>query len=238
MKTFTAFVLPDTGGTVVVHDRYQNYDAIPGLIHQLCPAHPARPGRRRRDLPRRVLAGPGQPSPARAHPRREHRPRHPAVTCSNACVTGRTMCSASRVTCGSRPHPTKPNATCGPPKPSRRYRAGPARSRPLATGTPFAATSPPPPSTAPMSWPPSTTPSPATHGCTNGNGDDRCRVSWRPARREPGVMAGPGAPPLLRNEPGRHLTPGELSCPSGRSARRWCPMPNELMIAPLSGSIT
>jgi len=26
-------------GTVVVHDRYQNYDAIPGLIHQLCCQH-------------------------------------------------------------------------------------------------------------------------------------------------------------------------------------------------------
>lgn len=25
MKTFTAFVLPDLSGTVVVHDRYQNY---------------------------------------------------------------------------------------------------------------------------------------------------------------------------------------------------------------------
>jgi transposase len=39
MKTFTAFVLPDLSGTVVVHDRYQNYDAIPGLIHQLCAQH-------------------------------------------------------------------------------------------------------------------------------------------------------------------------------------------------------
>jgi transposase len=39
MKTFAAFVLPDMGGTVVVHDRYQNYDAIPGLIHQLCAQH-------------------------------------------------------------------------------------------------------------------------------------------------------------------------------------------------------
>src|ERR1039457_2933986 len=39
MKTFTAFVLPDMGGTVVVHDRYQNYDKFPGLIHQLCCQH-------------------------------------------------------------------------------------------------------------------------------------------------------------------------------------------------------
>jgi transposase len=39
MTTFEAFVLPDLSGTVVVHDRYQNYDAIPGLIHQLCCQH-------------------------------------------------------------------------------------------------------------------------------------------------------------------------------------------------------
>jgi hypothetical protein len=39
LKTFQAFVLPDMSGSVVVHDRYQNYDAIPGLIHQLCAQH-------------------------------------------------------------------------------------------------------------------------------------------------------------------------------------------------------
>ena len=39
LKTFEAFVLPDMRGAVVVHDRYQNYDAIPGLIHQLCAQH-------------------------------------------------------------------------------------------------------------------------------------------------------------------------------------------------------
>jgi transposase len=39
LATFTAFVLPDLAGVVVVHDRYQNYDAFPGIIHQLCAAH-------------------------------------------------------------------------------------------------------------------------------------------------------------------------------------------------------
>src|SRR6266566_1475837 len=39
LKTFQAFVFPDMSGAVVVHDRYQNYDAIPGLIHQLCAQH-------------------------------------------------------------------------------------------------------------------------------------------------------------------------------------------------------
>ncbi len=39
MKTFEASVLPDMAGAVVVHNRYHNYDAIPGLIHQLCAQH-------------------------------------------------------------------------------------------------------------------------------------------------------------------------------------------------------
>jgi transposase len=74
LKTFAAFVLPDMGGAVVVPDRYQNYDAIPGLIHQLCAQHILRD-----------LAGaaetypdahwPAQTGPARAPSRREHRPR-------------------------------------------------------------------------------------------------------------------------------------------------------------------
>ena len=32
-------MFPDLSGVVVVHDRYQNYDAFPGIIHQLCAAH-------------------------------------------------------------------------------------------------------------------------------------------------------------------------------------------------------
>ena len=38
-KTFAALVFPDMDRAVVVHDRYQNYDSFPGLIHQLCCAH-------------------------------------------------------------------------------------------------------------------------------------------------------------------------------------------------------
>jgi len=41
LRTFAAFVLPDLSG-VVVHDRYQNYDSFPGLIHQLCTARLSR----------------------------------------------------------------------------------------------------------------------------------------------------------------------------------------------------
>jgi transposase len=39
LKSFDAFVFPDLSGTVLVHDRYQNYDAIPGVLHQLCTQH-------------------------------------------------------------------------------------------------------------------------------------------------------------------------------------------------------
>ena len=38
LGTFNAFVLPDLTG-VIVHDRYQNYDKFPGVLHQLCTAH-------------------------------------------------------------------------------------------------------------------------------------------------------------------------------------------------------
>ena len=39
MRSFDAFVFPDLSGAVLVHDRYQNYDAIPGVLHQLCTQH-------------------------------------------------------------------------------------------------------------------------------------------------------------------------------------------------------
>jgi transposase len=39
MKSFNAFVFPDLSGAVLVHDRYQNYDAVPGVAHQLCTQH-------------------------------------------------------------------------------------------------------------------------------------------------------------------------------------------------------
>lgn len=38
METFAGFVFPDLSG-VIVHDRYQNYDKVPGVTHQLCTAH-------------------------------------------------------------------------------------------------------------------------------------------------------------------------------------------------------
>ena len=39
LASFKAFVYSDLHGTVVVHDRYQNYDAFDGISHQLCCQH-------------------------------------------------------------------------------------------------------------------------------------------------------------------------------------------------------
>jgi transposase len=39
LPSFKAFVYSDLYGTVVVHDRYQNYDKFDGVQHQLCTAH-------------------------------------------------------------------------------------------------------------------------------------------------------------------------------------------------------
>lgn len=39
METFDYFVFPDLSGAVIVHDRYRNYDKIPGVAHQLCTQH-------------------------------------------------------------------------------------------------------------------------------------------------------------------------------------------------------
>lgn len=41
LESFNRFVFADLGdgGTVLVHDRYRNYDAMPGVLHQLCTQH-------------------------------------------------------------------------------------------------------------------------------------------------------------------------------------------------------
>ena len=41
LDSFRKFVFADLGdgATVLVHDRYQNYDAMPGVLHQLCTQH-------------------------------------------------------------------------------------------------------------------------------------------------------------------------------------------------------
>src|SRR5215212_3799008 len=41
LTTFKAFVVAELAGSVIVHDRYQNYDsaALGALVHQLCTAH-------------------------------------------------------------------------------------------------------------------------------------------------------------------------------------------------------
>ncbi len=39
LASFKGFVYSDLHGTVVVHDRYQNYDSFDGISHQLCTQH-------------------------------------------------------------------------------------------------------------------------------------------------------------------------------------------------------
>src|SRR5512135_8094 len=39
LPSFRAFVYSDLHGTVIVHDRYQNYDSFAGISHQLCCQH-------------------------------------------------------------------------------------------------------------------------------------------------------------------------------------------------------
>ena len=39
LPSFKGFIYSDLYGTVVVHDRYQNYDHFGGISHQLCTAH-------------------------------------------------------------------------------------------------------------------------------------------------------------------------------------------------------
>jgi len=44
LASFDGFVFPDLSGSVVAHDRYQNYDAFDAVSHQLCCAQYAEPG--------------------------------------------------------------------------------------------------------------------------------------------------------------------------------------------------
>jgi hypothetical protein len=39
LPSFRDFVYSDLHGTVIVHDRYVNYDHFDGVVHQLCTAH-------------------------------------------------------------------------------------------------------------------------------------------------------------------------------------------------------
>jgi hypothetical protein len=72
VKTLDAFVYPNLCGAVPVHDRYQNYDAVPGVLHQLCTQHILP------DLEHTAQSYPGAVRPGQAtgavrpDPRREH----------------------------------------------------------------------------------------------------------------------------------------------------------------------
>ena len=204
LPSFQDFVYNDLHGTVVVHDRYQNYDHFTGISHQLCTQHllrdledaaqtypdaiwPVQIARELRALIHQanlardagLPAVPDETTAEHLHlyrhgvnaglsqVRRVQAPKassHPPCTCWNALSTAKPTCCGSSPAPPSRPPPTRPNATCGPRRPSRRSAAGSARTRPPATGTRSAATAPPPSSTGSTSSPPSATPSPGTLG--------------------------------------------------------------------------
>ena len=69
LASFKGFVYSDLHGTVVVHDRYQNYDSFDGISHQLCTQH---------------LLGtwktPPSPTPMRSGPARSPAPCAPSST--------------------------------------------------------------------------------------------------------------------------------------------------------------
>ena len=204
LASFRTFVYSDLHGTVIVHDRYQNYDKFDGVQHQLCTAHLLR------DLQDAAQAYPDAIWPGQAadalralihqanlardqgpgrRPRRPHRQRPQAVPerrerravrdpprprLEREAAPGPATAGMPQAPRGRRPavprrhrHPRDeqpPNATRGQRNPSRRSAAVSARSTSPGTGTPSAATPPPPPSTATTSSPPSATPSPGTPG--------------------------------------------------------------------------
>lgn len=204
LPSFRQFVYSDLHGTVVVHDRYVNYDTFDGISHQLCTQHLLRdledaaqtypqaiwPGQiaqalrglihqanlaRDQGLPavpadrtaedltlfrRGVAAGLSQ---VRRVP--GARSKQPPARMLLECLRHREADVLRFLTGTAIPRPaTRPNATYGPPKPSRRSPVGSARRKPPATGTPSADTPPPPPSTGSPYSPLSVTPSPETPG--------------------------------------------------------------------------
>jgi transposase len=227
LKTFTAFVLPDMDGTVVVHDRYQNYDAIPGLIHQLCCQHLLRdledtaqeyPAARWPAAITQALQGLIHAANAARAQGQAAVPEHVAASLIHAFRHG-VLVGLSQVPriAGRKQRPGRDLLEClrdrqvdelrfstdlrilpasnqaerdlRPARPSRRLQVGSAPSRPPGSGTPSAATYPPPPSTATTSSPPSTTPSPETPGCRPSPNRRRPRPHARhtvPARQSHG----------------------------------------------------
>ncbi len=159
--SFRGFIYSDLHGTVVVHDRYQNYDSFDGISHQLCTQHLLRdledaaecypdaiwPGQIARELRALIHAAnmardqglaavPDELtaehlklfrngvnaglSQVRRIPGGKNVKQPPHCTCWNASSTARPTCCGSSPTPPSRPPATRPNATCGPRKPSRK----------------------------------------------------------------------------------------------------------------------
>ena len=184
LASFKGFVYSDLHGTVVVHDRYVNYDSFDGISHQLCCQHLLRdledaaqsypdaiwPGQIAGALRALIHAANVARSQGLAAVPGEMTAEHLTLFRRGVAVglsavrrvpgakskqpPARTLLECLRhregdvlrfLTDTAIPRPaTRPNATCGPPKPSRRSAAGSARRKQPATGTRSAAT----PSTA------------------------------------------------------------------------------------------
>jgi transposase len=205
LLSFKSFIYSDLHGTVVVHDRYANYDHFEGISHQLCTAHLLRdiedaaqtypgaiwPGQIADSLRALIHAAsvarreghsavPGDAaaedlklfrrgvtvglSQVRRVPGGRKVKQPPALMLLECLRDREADVLRSSPTPPSRPPPTRPNVTCGQPRPSRRSAAGSAPGKPPGTGTPSAATHPPPASTGSTSSPRSATPSPETPG--------------------------------------------------------------------------
>ncbi len=75
LASFDGFVFPDLSGSTAVHDRYQNYDDVDEVAHQLCCAHLLRDLEDCAESYPGPMAGPGRRRAPRPHPRRQPGPR-------------------------------------------------------------------------------------------------------------------------------------------------------------------
>lgn len=111
LPSFRSFVYSDLHGSVIVHDRYQNYDSFSGVQHQLCTAHLLR------DLEDAAQSYPGAAWPAQTaeglraliHAANQARGQHLAAVPSDA-TAGHLRLFRHGVLCGLSAIPRVPGA--------------------------------------------------------------------------------------------------------------------------------
>ena len=134
LPSFRDFIYSDLHGTVVVHDRYVNYDPFDGVVHQLCTAHLLR------DLEDAAQSYPDAHWPgqiardtARPHPPGEHRPRprpgrrprrtRSASTCGCSATASTSACPRSAASPAAQDQAAARPAPAGMPRAPRGRRA-------------------------------------------------------------------------------------------------------------------